>query len=75
MTVEEVDRPRAVLTDEHDLLLVDFLLVTGLRISERIGLNIGDIDYGRCLVHVNHRYYKGHRRTQVRGNLFSRVAQ
>ena len=59
LTHEEVDRLRAALRSEPDLLLVDFLLVTGLRISEAMALNIDDIDFGRCRVKVSKRFYKG----------------
>ena len=40
LTMEEVEKLRSVIRVESDLLLVDFLLVTGLRISEAIALNI-----------------------------------
>jgi integrase len=40
-------------------LLVDFLLVTGLRISEAIALDLGDVDFGRCRVKVSKRLYRG----------------
>jgi integrase len=59
LTVDEVQRLRAVITKEEDLLLVDFLIVTGLRISEAIALNLGDVDLGRCWVAVTKRFYKG----------------
>ncbi|MFN8224252.1 MAG: site-specific integrase [Gaiellales bacterium] len=58
LTLEEVDRLRAQLTGT-DLLLVDTLLMTGMRISELIGLNHGDVDYGACRIHVRRRAYKG----------------
>ena len=35
------------------------LLVTGLRISEAIALNVEDVDFGNCRVQVHRRYYKG----------------
>jgi integrase len=53
LTLEEVDRLRAALTGEDNLLLVDVLLVTGMRISELIGLNIGDVDYGNCRINIS----------------------
>jgi integrase len=56
---DEVDRLRAALTSESDLLLVDFLLVTGLRISEAIALDLGDVDFGRCRINVTKRFYRG----------------
>jgi integrase len=56
--LEEVDRLRAQL-DGTDLLIIDTLLMTGMRISELIGLNIGDVDYGACRIHVRRRDYKG----------------
>ena len=59
LTLEEVDRLRAALTTDYDLLLVDVLLVTGMRISELVGLNIGDVDLGNCRIHINRRYFKG----------------
>jgi integrase len=55
----EVDRLRAELTNDTDLLLVDFLLVTGLRISEAIALDLSDVDFGRCRVKVSKRSYRG----------------
>lgn len=59
LTEDEVDRLRAALTCEADRVLVDFLLVTGLRISEAIALDLGDVDFGRCRVKVTKRYYRG----------------
>jgi integrase len=40
-------------------LLVEFLLATGLRISELLGLRWGDVDFGRRRVRVRRRDYKG----------------
>ena len=59
LTDDEVERLRAALTSEADRLLVDFLLVTGLRISEAIALNLADIDFGRCRIKVTKRFYRG----------------
>jgi len=59
LTDDEVDRLRAALTSEADRLLVDFLLVTGLRISEAIALDLADLDFGRCRVKVSKRFYRG----------------
>jgi integrase len=59
LTDAEVDRLRTALTSEADRLLVDFLLVTGLRISEAIALDLGDLDFGRCRVKVTKRFYRG----------------
>ena len=59
LTDVEVDRLRAALTSEADRLLVDFLLVTGLRISEAIALDLADLDFGRCRVKVTKRFYRG----------------
>jgi integrase len=59
LTDSEVDRLRTALTSEADRLLVDFLLVTGLRISEAIALDLADLDFGRCRVKVSKRFYRG----------------
>ena len=59
LTDDEVERLRAALTNDADRLLVDFLLVTGLRISELIALDLQDLDFGRCRVSVNKRFYRG----------------
>jgi integrase len=56
---DEVGRLRAALTSESDKLLVDFLLVTGLRISEAIALDFGDVDLGNCRIKVTKRFYRG----------------
>lgn len=59
LTAAEVARLRSLVNDESELLLIDFLLATGLRISEAIALDLGDIDLGRCVVKVSKRYYRG----------------
>jgi integrase len=59
LTDDEVARLRAELTSAADRLLVDCLLVTGLRISEAIALDFGDVDFGRCRVSITKRYYRG----------------
>ena len=59
LTIAEVERLRGAIRNESDLLLVDFMLVTGLRISEVIALDFGDVDLGRCVVKVTKRFYKG----------------
>lgn len=56
---EEVDSLRAALASEADRLLIDFLLVTGVRISEAIALDLGDVDFGRRRVKVSKRFYRG----------------
>ena len=58
LALEEVERLRAALAAD-DLLLVDVLLVAGMRISELIGLNVGDVDFGNCRITISRRYYKG----------------
>jgi integrase len=59
LTDDEVERLRAELTSDEDRLLVDFLLVTGLRISEAIALDISNLDFGKCRVKVTKRFYRG----------------
>ena len=38
---------------------MDFVLVTGLRASELIALDFGDVDFGRCRVSITKRYSRG----------------
>ena len=47
-TAAETDNPDRLL----DLVVIELLYATGMRVSELVGLNLGDIDYGRRLLLV-----------------------
>jgi len=59
LTSAELERLRAKLTTDHDRLLVDFLVATGLRVSEAMALNWSGVDIARCRVKVEARLYRG----------------
>jgi len=64
LTRAELERLGSKLGSEEDQLLVDFLLATGLRVSELIGLDWADLDLpaGRDLegrLRVRRRFYRG----------------
>jgi integrase len=56
---DEVERLRAKLPDERARLPVDFLLATGLRISEALALDWRHIDLATGRVRVERRLYRG----------------
>lgn len=37
---------------ERDLAIIHLLLSTGIRVSELVGLNLNDVDFDKCKVHV-----------------------
>ncbi|MEP6978909.1 MAG: tyrosine-type recombinase/integrase [Thermoleophilia bacterium] len=58
LTDEEATRLLGAVVPEHRLL-IEFLLRTGLRISEALALRWGDVDLGTGRVQVRRRLYKG----------------
>jgi integrase len=59
LTSVELERLRENLTCDDDRLLVDFLVATGLRVSELMGLNWSAVDVARSRVKVEQRLYRG----------------
>jgi integrase len=59
LLAEERAALRAQLSTDDDLLLVDFLLATGLRVSELMALDWQDLDTKERRVHVHRRLYHG----------------
>jgi integrase len=59
LTATELERLRMNLATDDDRLLVDFLVATGLRISEVMALDWGQLDVGRGRVRIERRLYRG----------------
>jgi len=55
----QLERLRSKVTDDALQLVVDFLVATGLRISELIALDWSDVNLSRCRVTVRRRLYRG----------------
>ncbi len=58
LTTEQAERLIAKTPEQHQLL-VEFLLQTGLRIGETVGLRWSDADLGALRVHVRRSRYRG----------------
>jgi integrase len=59
LTPDELKRLRDVLSSADDRLFVDFLVATGLRVSEALALDWRDLDPAARRVHVTRRLYRG----------------
>jgi integrase len=59
LTSIELERLREALPTEQDRLLVDFLIASGLRVSEVLALTWGDVNIGTCRLRVDRRLYRG----------------
>ncbi|MBM2824181.1 MAG: integrase family protein [Thermoleophilia bacterium] len=59
MEPDELERLRGKLERDEDRLLVDFLVASGLRVSEVIALDWSDVDLGQHRVSVSKRNYRG----------------
>jgi integrase len=56
---DDLERLRGELGRDEDRLLVDFLVATGVRVSEVIALDWSDADFGRRRVSISKRDYRG----------------
>lgn len=59
LTTVQLDRLREELASDDDRLMVDFLVATGLRVSEFMALDWSHVDLGLCRVRVERRLYRG----------------
>jgi integrase len=59
LTSAELERLRAKLPDDESRLLIDFLVATGLRVSEAIALDWSHVNLGRGRVRIERRLYRG----------------
>lgn len=53
-TKVEIDQLRSCCRDQRERALIEFLLATGVRVSELSGMNVNDIDLDKMSVHVKH---------------------
>jgi integrase len=59
LTTAELERLRASLETDDDRLLIDFLVATGLRVSECMGLDWSHVELGHGRIRVEQRLYRG----------------
>jgi integrase len=59
LTTAELERLRMNLGTDDDRLLVDFLVATGLRVSEVMALDWSHVELGRGRVRIERRLYRG----------------
>jgi integrase len=59
LTPDELEQLRTQLRSDDERLPVDFLVATGLRISEALALDWRDLDLGRRRLRVTRRLYRG----------------
>ena len=59
LTTAELERLRASLDTDDDRLLIDFLVATGLRVSEVMALDWSHVELGRGRIRIEQRLYRG----------------
>lgn len=50
----EIDQLRSACRNSRERALVEFLLATGVRVSELSNMNVADVDFDKMTVHVRH---------------------
>jgi integrase len=59
LTTVQLERLRSTLARDEDVLLVDFLVASGQRISEAMALDWSDVNIAACRVRIERRQYRG----------------